>query len=353
MEGCRLTRDELVTYLVSGCAFGHVENVLLRWVSINPRFKDFMEKYREKIRKKIESAKDEDSLNDVIFELQVAFLMLFDADYSVEYEKYGLDERAPDYYCRASFGPEFNLEVKRVRIGASDKRWGQCMGSIEGQVKRHPSNICFRLDILSADADEQLLRRMEAGISGIVEDIISKIDMAKDRMPTGKTCCFPVSGFEDVLELSLYRPLAADNREHTTSYGHSSPLFFTQKEYRKFGDSVFEKVGQMIPGMVNIIVITTDSATHDRLDLEDAMSSIEHLIEEEDDCYFQKKGFNDADDFRQRLSNVSGVLLISPWEAIDTPEKRNLLWINQNALMPIPEEVKSYLENMKVINDRH
>lgn len=84
------------------------------WLSARP-FRAFAETYRDKIRKKARGTRDEEAQRDLAFELAVAARLVGDRRFAVEYEPYGVGQRAPDLRVTFRGGLRFNVEVKRLR----------------------------------------------------------------------------------------------------------------------------------------------------------------------------------------------------------------------------------------------
>jgi len=110
--------DELLKHIFSG---GDLSSpAFSRWIKSSERFKVFAEKYRNKIRKKVTGAQKDsvpdEKLKDVLFELEMAYLMLKDGRFlEVEYEKYREEnERGPDFTVTYETGTVFNVEVRRI-----------------------------------------------------------------------------------------------------------------------------------------------------------------------------------------------------------------------------------------------
>jgi len=65
----------------------------LRWVESSKRFESFVERYKDKIRNKVRDAQkhpqSEEPLKDVLFELELAYLLCKVSRFAVEYEKHG------------------------------------------------------------------------------------------------------------------------------------------------------------------------------------------------------------------------------------------------------------------------
>jgi hypothetical protein len=92
------------------------------WVASSARFRTFAEQYRDKIRKKVRSTRDQEGLNDLTLELEIAYLLLSERRFEVEYEKGGVGkQRGPDFCVTFRTHTPFNVEVKRLRSSAIDR----------------------------------------------------------------------------------------------------------------------------------------------------------------------------------------------------------------------------------------
>lgn len=84
------------------------------WLA-EPRFRQFADTYRDKIRKKIRSAADQETRLDVRAELRVAHLLLRDRRFDVEFEAYGSQRGGPDFTVTYRSVHRLNVEVTRLR----------------------------------------------------------------------------------------------------------------------------------------------------------------------------------------------------------------------------------------------
>ena len=79
------------TRLPLAVQFGH-------WVQESPRFRVFAETYRDKIRKKVRGISEAEGYRDLQAELAVAYFLLQERRFMVEYEKYAAGkQRGPDF----------------------------------------------------------------------------------------------------------------------------------------------------------------------------------------------------------------------------------------------------------------
>src|SRR5689334_5810768 len=89
---------------------------LLQWMNLSTRFTSFVETYRDKIRKKIRVTREMESLLDVRGELDVAYRLLHDRRFAVQYEPYATAPgRGPDFAVTYRTNLRFNIEVSRMR----------------------------------------------------------------------------------------------------------------------------------------------------------------------------------------------------------------------------------------------
>jgi len=89
------------------------------WLDRSPRSRAFAETYRDKIRKKARGRHDHEGQRDLVFELAVAFRLLEEPRFALEYEPYGVGQRAPDFRVTFRSRVRFNVEVRRLRPQAT------------------------------------------------------------------------------------------------------------------------------------------------------------------------------------------------------------------------------------------
>ena len=84
----RKKRAELLSYLL-GSAAPALEDELAAWLEASSRYERFLSANRDKIRKKLRTAGDDEALRDVRAELLVASRLVGERRFEVEYEAYG------------------------------------------------------------------------------------------------------------------------------------------------------------------------------------------------------------------------------------------------------------------------
>jgi hypothetical protein len=116
-----MTADELLANIFARADVALAARYAL-WIASSARFWAFAEQYRDKIRKKVRGIRDHEGLKDLTFELEIAYLMLSERRFAVEYEKGGVGkQRGPDFCVTFKTHIPFNVEVKRLRNSAVDR----------------------------------------------------------------------------------------------------------------------------------------------------------------------------------------------------------------------------------------
>ncbi len=111
---------DLIEYLLEGQE-NLLSDELLQWMNRSARFTGFVETYRDKIRKKIRVTRETESLLDVRGELEVAYHLLHDRRFAVEYEAYASARgRGPDFAVTYRTNLRFNIEVSRMRADQNE-----------------------------------------------------------------------------------------------------------------------------------------------------------------------------------------------------------------------------------------
>jgi len=316
------------------------------WIDSSERYYGFVLSNIDKIRSKFRGAKSEDDLVDVIFELEVVSHILSNEGYDVEYEKYGCNKigRSPDLSVFSASGTEFNVEVKRIREGVLGVKFKSIVEDIVKQIEPIPSKLAFSFVVDDLGLDEEFLNRFLPTKEIIVDFIKEKIQLEDPQLPFDETVDYELPNLGGEMSLILSKPKGKLTCEETSYHGGSFPIFFTQKESNKFGDAIFEKIGQMIPGVINVLVIASDSSTHEKEDLQDAIISIHQLMRDQNETFFIKKGFEGISDFSSQAANLSGVLFKSTWSSLSNP--CNYLWNNNAAYHKIPDEIQTVLTGL-------
>jgi len=350
-----MDNKSLIEYILEGRQHKS-ELALAYWFDNSKRYYEFVDLHRDKIRSKFRKSITDEDIADVLFELELPYLFLINDRFMVEYEKYGSGKkRAPDFTIQYERNEAFNVEVKRIREGSFGTRYSAIINKIIDPVRKTPSSLGFSINVRHFDLDENFIIALENSAEQITSQIQNLISREETKMSYDSAFDYPLPGFENEIEITLSRPSGKKNSSKTSYYGGLSPIFYTNKEPLKFGDTVLEKLGQCISGMINILFISTNSSTHEPDDVLESIASINSLIRTKNNDFFKNKGFAGIDDFVDSSRNLSGIVVKTTWASLK--HQSNLVWCNSNAAHQIPLDLKDYMKymgtNMRVHSDAH
>ncbi len=212
------------------------------WLRQSRRFKAFAQEYRAKIHAKLKNARNEGGRKDLRAELETAALLLKEARFTLEYEKYAASkERGPDFTVTFKTHTLFNVEVRR--IASLEFTGGQ---DIEARV---------------------------------VKLILVLLD----------------------------------------------------------------KVGQMWPGMINLLWLITEGEIAED-DLARALVTLRQLAERKTDDVFTRYGFESAAHFLKKYQQLSGIVIRRPGGVV--------LWPNALAPHKVPPEIVTAIQRLGVAGNR-
>jgi hypothetical protein len=107
--------DELRTYIFDGQPH-LLDPPMATWLAASRRYAEFVATFRDKIRKKIRTLQDQESLLDLRLELETAYALLQERRLSLAYEpKHPGQARCPDFAVTFTTSLTFMLEVTRLR----------------------------------------------------------------------------------------------------------------------------------------------------------------------------------------------------------------------------------------------
>ena len=225
------------------------------WLAASRRFTTFVEANHSKIRKKIRTAPDPESLRDLQLELETAYLLLRERALSLVYEaRPGKVGRSPDFAVRFTTSLEFLVEVTRLRP---------------------------------------------------VESI-------------------PPSGFVE-----------PDRPEPAKAPASDDPQLAN-----RFTDMLCGKLGQLLPGRVNLLLAGVDAPALPQLDLNPVMLRIQQRAEAGDPNVIRKHGFRDRAAFFSHYRRLSALLV----RGIPLPAGEPLaVWDNPQTKFTLPARVRTAL----------
>ncbi len=139
------------------------------WMRDEPRFADFVQIHRDKIRKKIRGISSADGFQDLRAELEAAYVLLQEKRFTLAYEPYGQGTgRGPDLAVTFRTRITFNVEVTRMRAKAETepplfdpqgegRRLADIVSSKLGQMPPRMMNLLMII------ADEPRVGELELG----------------------------------------------------------------------------------------------------------------------------------------------------------------------------------------------
>ena len=130
--------------------------VFRHWLSTSRRFRTFAERYQTKIRAKLRSPGDVETLQDLLFELVCARWLLQEKRFQLAYEEQGLRTApAPDFTVHFTTKARFYVEVTRIRPSATAK--DQILGEPDAYTNKLFYVIFDKLSQLQTGASNLLL----------------------------------------------------------------------------------------------------------------------------------------------------------------------------------------------------
>ena len=108
--------DELLAYLFDGQPHLLAES-MAAWLASSRRFTAFIATFRDKVRKKLRTIQDQETLQDLRLELETAYLLLQEQSLSLVYEPKCGQGRCPDFAVDFTTSLTFMVEVTRQRAG--------------------------------------------------------------------------------------------------------------------------------------------------------------------------------------------------------------------------------------------
>jgi hypothetical protein len=201
---------ELATYIFEGSRHSFAVP-FLAWLTASPAFKDFAEAHRDKIRKKVRGVRDDDTRRDLQAELAVAYWLLLERRFALEYELYGADKaRGPDFTVTFRTRIRFNVEVTRLRSAPA----GDVPGSA-ADLNKVLNTLCAKLGQMPPSIINILALVADSGAYD-AETVAAAIHLLGDRATHRDDAFFARRGFSSAREFQrqyarvsavLFRPI--------------------------------------------------------------------------------------------------------------------------------------------------
>jgi len=136
-----MSADELQHYLFGGSQHRLQVQVGV-WLTESPRFRAFVEAQRDKIRKKVRMAGDEDARRDLLVELGAAYRLLREKRFTLAYELFAANKmRGPDYVVTYTTKFSFTVEATRLRTACDFARWADVICAKLIQIPSGQPNV--------------------------------------------------------------------------------------------------------------------------------------------------------------------------------------------------------------------
>lgn len=108
------SQSELIDFLLDAQP-NTIRSPLTEWIAAAPRYAEFVEKYKDKIRKKLRITREPGAAADLFYELQIPYWLLQEKRFEVAYEPYfARKTRSPDFSVTYRTHFTFNIEVTHI-----------------------------------------------------------------------------------------------------------------------------------------------------------------------------------------------------------------------------------------------
>lgn len=324
---------------LTGCRFEALHPVLKAWLR-DRRFATFLESNHDKVRSKFAGAKELEDAHDVLFELEVAVLLLGNAKFTLEYEPSAMSRRGPDFLVQSD-AAKFTVEAKRIRPCRAERVYSESVDTIVSHFRSIRSSL--GVSIVCHNSRPNLLDKLAASLPELLPRITEQIRLCEQELRADEDREWHALGPDHGLMLRFAKLRGKDRSSPTAHLGGVAPIPYTNLEWRKFSDTIFEKLGQLHPKTGNVIMIGTQNATHEPEDLAQAIDKINEIVRERDETVLRSKGFEGLWDFLDQASRLSGVVFRSSFSPSNW---RNLVWTNDGATNALHGDIVAFLGNM-------
>jgi hypothetical protein len=145
--------ERLTHHLFGATADDGLGSEVAEWMAGSARFRAFAEAHRDKIRKKLRGAVDDEARRDVRAELAVAHALLTDRRIELAFEAYGSGKPGPDFTVAYRAERAFNLEVTRPRRSPGTATLGgPLLAKLRQLPPSAPNVVVLAIDGASADS---------------------------------------------------------------------------------------------------------------------------------------------------------------------------------------------------------
>jgi hypothetical protein len=124
--------------------------------------------------------------------------------------------------------------------------------------------------------------------------------------------------------------------------GDGQPAALEAYTAARLADTVCDKLGQMLPGMVNVLVVGVADPVAAQLDVAGAMARLKQRVENKDAAVLGRYGFSGPADFFKYYLRLSGILVKGV--AGGGTAGGGVLWLNNQAKQQIPSNLRTILQ---------
>ena len=191
-----ISTAELLTYLFGGQPHP-LASPLATWLASSRRFREFAATFQAKIRKKLRSTPDSESLHDLHFELETAYLLVQERALSLVYEPQCGGERCPDFSVTTT-SLTLMLEVTRQRPSpatAPTLTQAHVTSPMPPRVASLARTVCGKLGQLSKLHSNVLVISLDAPCSA--HDLSALMLSIKQRAERNDSGLVQRYGFQD------------------------------------------------------------------------------------------------------------------------------------------------------------
>jgi hypothetical protein len=107
-------------------------------------------------------------------------------------------------------------------------------------------------------------------------------------------------------------------------------------------DTVCDKLGQMRPGMINVLAVVMDGRLFSALEIDQAMAQLKGRAEQKDAALFGRYGYVKPADFFKQYLRLSAILIRPTSQPQEKPVI--ILWLNNQTKHPLPRPVQNILQ---------
>lgn len=121
----------------------------------------------------------------------------------------------------------------------------------------------------------------------------------------------------------------------------AAPADDPERQSNKLQYVIAGKLAQMLPGMLNILIIGADESNIDSFDVHTAMLQLKKRADAKDAHLFSRSGSRNAADFFRAYQRLSAILLCSVQAMV--VNQPAILWVNKEARHPLPTNLQTLL----------